>query len=119
MQHAASTALDGILEEEEREDEEELRERGDEGSVRYDTNGVIIAYVTISQVRRYFAQLKERYRDPVGFPQEWLELVVSNKILKVWTTDPEPTAPPKGWMQDGWGTHTPEELKDQYALNLC
>ena len=46
--YAASTALDDTLEEEEREAEEELRERGDEGSARHGTIGVIIVHVTIS-----------------------------------------------------------------------
>ena len=44
-------------------------------------------------------------------------VVVSNRIMKLWTaTDQQ--APPKGWVQDGWDGQTVESVKDQYTLLL-
>ena len=71
----------------------------------------------LAEVRSYFTKPKGRHKDPVGQPQEWFGIIASNKILRAWTADDQ-TAPPSGWIQDGWDTHDSQEVKDQYALTL-
>ena len=71
----------------------------------------------LDEVRSYFNKAKGPHRDPVGQPQEWFGIIISNTILRVWTADDQ-TAPPKGWIKDRWDKNDSQEVKDQYALIL-
>ena len=73
--------------------------------------------VHVPEIREYFTKIQLRHKDPVGQPQEWFDIVVSNRIMRLWTAEDQ-KAPPKGWVQDGWEGQTPEIVKDQYALIL-
>ena len=53
----------------------------------------------------------------MGEPQEWFDIVVSNRIMKIWTATDQ-KAPPKGWVQDGWDGQSVKSVKDQYTLIL-
>ena len=87
------------------------------GGVEYEDAGEISVSVPIPKVREYFTKIQSRHKDPVTQPQEWFDLVVSNRIMRRWTEGVQ-KQPPKGWVQDGWDGQEPESVKDEYMLIL-
>ena len=63
------------------EEEEEEPAQG----VEYEDAGEISVCVHIPEVREYFTKIQSRHKDPVGQPQEWFDLVVSNRVMRLWT----------------------------------
>ena len=53
----------------------------------------------------------------MGQPQEWFDIVVSNKVMKRWTAADQ-KAPPKGSVQDGWDGQHAESVKNECTLIL-
>ena len=90
---------------------------GEEEEVVYEPDGAIDVRVHVGEVRQYFTEPKDRHKCSVEQPQEWFEIVKSNRILKEWTAHDQ-AAPPRGWIQDGWDGQDPAVVKDQYALAL-
>ena len=74
-------------------------------------------HVHVPEIREYFTKIQSRRKDPVGQPQEWFGIVVSNRTMRLWTEGVQ-KAPPKGWVRDGWDGQTPESAKDQCTLIL-
>ena len=95
----------------------EVEEEQPAGGVEYDDAGEISVSVPIPTVREYFTKIQSRHKDPVTQPQEWFDLVVSNRIMRRWTEGVQ-KQPPKGWVQDGWDGQEPESVKDEYMLIL-
>ena len=94
---------------------EEEDESGED--VEYDDPGEISVTVNLPAVREYFGKLERRHKDPVGQPQQWFDILIGNRTMKLWTrSDQEP--PPKGWVQDGWEGMDAEDVKDHYSLLL-
>ena len=113
--YGASTALEPAAAVPPAEEEEEENDADEE--VVYESNGRIDVDVHLDEVREYFGKVKHRHKDPVGQPQKWFEVIVSNRTMRLWTA-PDQTAPPKGWIQDGWDGHDSQEVKDRYTLIL-
>ena len=95
--------------------EEEEEEHA--GGVEYEDAGEISVSVPISTVREYFTKIQSRHKDPVTQPQEWFDLVVSNRTMRRWT-EGDQKQPPKGWVQDGWDGQEAESVKNEYMLIL-
>ena len=114
--YGASTEL-GASAAERTETEESEEEDASDGGVEYDDAGEISVDVHLDEIRGYVTKGNRRHKDPVGQPQEWFDIVVSNRTMKRWTAD-DPKAPPKGWVQDGWDGQTPESVKGEYTLIL-
>ena len=87
-----------------------------EEAVEYETDGKITVCIHIEKVKKFFAALKEILKSPQERPQEWFEIVKTNRPLKEW--EASGSAPPRGWIQDGWDGLLPLTVKNQYALVL-
>ena len=90
----ASTELGAAAAERADAEESEEQDAPDRG-VEYDDPGAISVTVLLDEIRDYFTKTKRRHKDPVGQPQEWFDIVVSNRIMKMWTATDQ-KAPPKG-----------------------
>ena len=53
------------------------------GDVEYDDPGEISVIVHVPEIREYFTKIQLRHKDPVGQPQEWFDIVVSNRIMRL------------------------------------
>ena len=51
--------------------------------VEYDDPGEISVIVHVPEIREYFTKIQLRHKDPVGQPQEWFDIVVSNRIMRL------------------------------------
>ena len=82
--------------------EEEVEEPA--GGVEYDDAGEISVSVPIPTVREYFTKIQSRHKDPVGQPQEWFDVVVSNRIMRLCMDrrSPEGTTQRMGSGRLGW-----------------
>ena len=76
------------------DEEEEEEDVSDSGDLIYDDPGAISARVNLDEIRDYFTKVKSRHKDPVGQPQEWFGIVVSNRAMRRWTAADQ-KAPPK------------------------
>ena len=81
--YGASTEL-GASAAERTEAEESEEEDASDGGVEYGDAGEISVDVQLDEVREYFTKVKRRHKDPVGQPQEWFDIVVSNRTMKRW-----------------------------------
>ena len=72
----------------------EQEEEEPAGGVEYDDAGEISVSVPIPTVREYFTKIQSRHKDPVAQPQEWFDLVVSNRTMRRWN-EGVPKQPPK------------------------
>ena len=114
----ASTALGGGAGGYEGEDEEEEVDAPDSsGDVEYEDPGAISVLVDLDEIREYFTKIKSRHKDPVGQPQEWFGIVVSNRAMRRWTAADQ-KALPKGWVQDGLDGQHADSVKNEYTLAL-
>ena len=95
-------------------EEEDASGRG----VEYNDPGAISVTVLLDEIRDYFTKIKRRHKDPVGQPQEWFDIVVSNRTMRRWTATDQ-KAPPKGWIQDGWDGQSAESVKDETHSSWC
>ena len=93
--------------------EEEEDESGED--VEYDDPGEIGVTVDLPAVREYFGKLERRHKDPVGQPQQWFDILIGSRTMKLWTSADQ-RAPPKGWVQDGWDGMDAESVKEHYSL---
>ena len=73
----AASSTPGTGEASEEEEEEPA------GGVEYDDPGEISVQVDIPEVREYFKKIKSRHKDPVGQLQEWFDLVVGNRTIRM------------------------------------
>ena len=87
-----------------------------EEAVEYVTDGKITVCIHIEKVKELFTTIKEVLKSPQERLQEWVETVKTNRALKEWAASG--TAPPRGWIQDGWDGLLPSTVKNQYALVL-